>query len=174
MKRAPSGTDSNLLAPPRKAIQTFELPYSESAVRDLREGLARTRWPGTIPGSGWEFGFDLECLQPICRYWREKFDRKAEVEKLGDLHHLQFRTGEQSIQFVHERGKRPAAIPILLLRVLPVVSGGAEHRKPDWPLPSEEVRAVKIAGLRIENGNSCCDNSSETSPRRYRRKNHAR
>ena len=152
----------------------LSLPYSESAVRDLREGLARTRWPGTIPGSGWEFGFDLECLQSICRYWHEKFDRKAELEKLGDLHHLQFRTGEQSIQFVHERGKRPAAIPILLLRVLPVVSGGTEHRKPDWPLPSEEVRAVKIAGLRIENGNSCCDNSSETSPRRYRRKNHAR
>jgi hypothetical protein len=42
MKRAPSGTDSNLLAPRRKAIQTFELPYSGSAVRELGEGLART------------------------------------------------------------------------------------------------------------------------------------
>jgi hypothetical protein len=117
MKRA---TDSNLLASPRKAIQTFELPYSESAIRDLREGLARTRWLDTIPGWGWEFGFDLECLQSICRYWREKFDRKADVERLGDFHHLQFRTGEQSIHFVHEPGKGPAAIPI----GAPCASGG--------------------------------------------------
>jgi len=37
--------------------------------------------------------------------------------------------------------------------VLPVVSGDAEHRKPDWPLPSEEVRGIMVVGLRIENGN---------------------
>ncbi len=101
------------------AIQTFELPYSESAVQDLRERLARTRWPDTIPGSGWKYGFDLKYLQSICRYWREQFDWKAELEKLGDLHHLQYRTGEQSIHFVHERGKGPAAIPILLLHGWP-------------------------------------------------------
>jgi len=99
------------------AIQPFDLPYSERAVRDLRERLARTRWPDTIPGSGWEYGFDLECLQSICRYWREKFDWKAEVTKLRDLQHLQYRTGEQSIHFVYERGKGPAAIPILLSMV---------------------------------------------------------
>jgi pimeloyl-ACP methyl ester carboxylesterase len=101
------------------AMQTFNLPYSESAVRDLRERLAGTRWPDTIPGSGWEYGFSLEYLQSICRYWREKFDWKAEVEKLSDLHHLQYRTGEQLIHFVHERGKGPATIPILLLHGWP-------------------------------------------------------
>jgi len=49
---------------------------------------------------------------------------------------------------------------ILILRALPVVSGDAEHRKLDRPLLSVEVRALIIVGLRIENGNSCCDNSS--------------
>ena len=61
------------------AIQSFQLPYSDSAVQDLRERLARTRWPDTIPGSGWEYGFDLAYLQRICRYWREEFDWKAEI-----------------------------------------------------------------------------------------------
>ena len=65
------------------AIQPFQLPYSESAVRDLRERLAHTRWPDTISGSGWEYGFDLAYLQRICRYWREEFDWKAEIGRLA-------------------------------------------------------------------------------------------
>ena len=101
------------------AIQTFQLPYSESAVQDLRERLARTRWPYTIPGSGWEYGFDLEYLQSICRYWREKFDWKAELVRLARLHHVKYTTGDQSIHFVHQRGRGPAPIPILLLHGWP-------------------------------------------------------
>ena len=100
-------------------IQPFQLPYSESAVRDLRERLARTRWPDTIPGSGWEYGFDLASLQRICRYWREEFDWKAEIGRLASLHHLRYVTGDQSIHFVHERGPGPSPIPILLVHGWP-------------------------------------------------------
>jgi pimeloyl-ACP methyl ester carboxylesterase len=101
------------------AIETFQLPYSESAAQDLRERLARTRWPDTIPGSGWEYGFDLEYLQRICRYWREEFDWKAEIGRLGRLNHLRYTAGDQSIHFVHERGRGQAPIPILLLHGWP-------------------------------------------------------
>ena len=100
-------------------IQTFRLPYSETAVQDLRDRLARTRWPDAIPGSGWEYGFDLGYLQSICRYWREKFDWKAEIERLARLHHFEYHKGDQSIHFVHERGRGPAPIPILLLHGWP-------------------------------------------------------
>jgi pimeloyl-ACP methyl ester carboxylesterase len=101
------------------AIQNFQLPYSESAVQDLRERLARTRWPDTIPGSGWEYGFDLEYLQRICRYWREEFDWKAEIERLARLDHRRYVAGDHSIHFVYERGQGPAPIPILLLHGWP-------------------------------------------------------
>ncbi len=77
------------------SIETFQLPYSERAVEDLRDRLARTRWPDTIPDSGWEYGFDLEYLRRICRYWREEFDWKAEIERLKGLQHLRYRTGDQ-------------------------------------------------------------------------------
>src|SRR4029077_4927899 len=92
------------------AIQSFQLPYSESAVQDLRERLARTRWPDTIPGSGWEYGFDLAYLQRICRYWREEFDWKAEIGRLAALHHLRYIADDQSIHFVHQRGRGPSAV----------------------------------------------------------------
>ncbi len=101
------------------AIQPFQPPYSESAVQDLRERLANTRWPDTIPGSGWDYGFDLAYLQRICRYWREQYDWKAEIGWLASLHHLQYIAGDQSIHFVHERGRGPSPIPILLLHGWP-------------------------------------------------------
>ena len=64
------------------AIQTFHLPYPKSVVQDLRERLARTRWPDIFPGSGWET-IDLAYLQRISRYWREEFDWKAEIGRLA-------------------------------------------------------------------------------------------
>src|ERR1700716_334188 len=101
------------------AIQSFQLPYSDSAVQDLRERLARTRWPDTIPGSGWEYGVDLAYLQRICRYWREEFDWKAEIRRLASLHHLRYIAGDQSIRFVHQGGRGPSPIPILLVHGWP-------------------------------------------------------
>jgi pimeloyl-ACP methyl ester carboxylesterase len=101
------------------AIQSFQPPYSQSAVQDLRERLAHTRWPDTIPGSGWEYGFDLAYLQRICRYWSEEFDCKAEIGRMASLHHLRYIVGDQSVHFIHERGRGPSPIPILLLHGWP-------------------------------------------------------
>ena len=72
------------------AIERYELPYSESAVDDLRERLERTRWPDEIPGSGWERGVDLTYLREICTYWRERFDWKAQIEKLAAWEHYRY------------------------------------------------------------------------------------
>jgi len=138
------------------AIQSFELPYSESAVQDLRERLARTRWPDTIPGSGWEYGFDLAYLQRICRYWREEFDWKAEIARLASLHHLRYVTGDQSIHFVHERGRGPSPMPILLLhgwpgsflemrKLLPRLTDAAAHG--GEPLDSFDVVVASLPGF---------------------------
>jgi pimeloyl-ACP methyl ester carboxylesterase len=100
-------------------IEKFAVPYSEDAVRDLRERLARTRWPDTIPGSGWTYGFDLAYLQRICEYWREHFDWKALVEELSQLEHFRYTTGDDAIHFVRMRGEGNSPTPILLLHGWP-------------------------------------------------------
>ena len=58
-------------------------------------------------------------LQRICRYWREEFDWKAEIGRLACLHHQRYIAGDQSIHFVHERGRGPSPVPILLLHGWP-------------------------------------------------------
>ena len=37
-------------------IEPFHIPYSEADVLDLRDRLARTRWPDEIAGAAWEYG----------------------------------------------------------------------------------------------------------------------
>jgi len=36
------------------SVEPFTIPYSQSAVDDLRSRLARTRWPDQAASSGWE------------------------------------------------------------------------------------------------------------------------
>ena len=96
------------------SIETFSLPYSPAAVEDLRSRLAQTRWPDDIPGTGWEYGISLEYMQQLCQYWREKFDWKAQVEQLSKLHHYRYTAEGGGVHFIHQRGKGPAPMPLVL------------------------------------------------------------
>lgn len=96
------------------AIQKFQVPYSESAFQDLRERLARTRWPDQIPGSDWDYGVTLEYMKEICRYWKDEFDWKRQIEKMSVFHHYRYPARGLGIHFIHERGKGPAPIPLIL------------------------------------------------------------
>ena len=95
-------------------IEPFSLPYSEAAVEDLRARLARTRWPDQIPGSAWVYGMSLDYMQQLCRYWREEFNWKAQLEKLSSFHHYLYQAPEIGIHFIHERGKGPDPMPLLI------------------------------------------------------------
>jgi pimeloyl-ACP methyl ester carboxylesterase len=120
------------------SIEPFSIPYSEEAVDDLRARLARTRWPDEIPGSGWEYGIGLDYMREICHYWREQFDWKAQVEKLSTLHHYRYTTQGIGIHFIHERGRGPAPMPLVIthgwpgsflemLKIIPLLSDPASY-----------------------------------------------
>ncbi len=95
-------------------ISPFHLPYSQSAAADLGERLGRTRWPDEVPGACWDYGTNLEFLQELCAYWQHQFDWKAQIERLTALQHFRFLSNGPGIHFIHERGKGPAPIPIVL------------------------------------------------------------
>ena len=134
------------------AIEPFSIPYSQAAVDDLRQRLARTRWPDEIPGSGWEYGFDLGSLKQICKYWREDFDWKAQIARISEFEHFRYLAEGVGIHFIHARGKGPAPIPLILthgwpgsflemLKILPLLTdpvahGGDETKAFDVVVPS--------------------------------------
>src|SRR5260370_16002783 len=119
-------------------LEPFSIHFPHEALDDLRDRLVRTRWRNERPGSGWEYVFDCRFLQEICDYWRERFNWKAEVKKVWTLHHYRYVSDGIGIHFIHERGKGPAPIPIILthgwpgsflemMRIIPLLTDPASH-----------------------------------------------
>ena len=50
---------------------------------DLRDRLARTRWPRAIPGQGWGYGVDISVVRDLCERWME-FDWRSQEAKLNE------------------------------------------------------------------------------------------
>ena len=126
------------------AIERFEIPFSEAAVRDLHERLARTRWPDEIPGSGWDYGFPLDYLRELCCYWKDEFDWKARIARFARFHHYRSTVDGVGIHFIHQRGKGPSPIPLVIthgwpgsflemLKILPLLSDSFDVVVPSLP-----------------------------------------
>ena len=101
-------------------VEPFEIAVSDVAVTDLRERLARSRWPAQPDGEGWGLGADLGYARDLCEHWREEYDfsRLERLDELGSsrwrgIHFL--RTGE---------GK---GVPVVLLHGWP--SGPPEYER---------------------------------------------
>lgn len=120
------------------SLATFTIPFSQRDLDDLRARLERTRWPDSVPNSAWEYGVDLHFLQDICRYWRDEFDWKHQVEKFSAFHHYRYISDRLGIHFIHELGKGPSPIPLILthgwpgsfiemLRIVPLLTDPAAH-----------------------------------------------
>ena len=101
------------------AVEPFTASVDAAAIADLRERLARTRWPEPATPPGWEQGVPLADAQELCRYWAEDYDFGF-AERLNAF--PQFRTaldGEGgsaalAIHFVHARSPEPDALPLVL------------------------------------------------------------
>ena len=62
-------TAANDVRPGTDEIRPFRIDIPQVALDDLRERLARTRWPAEIPGTGWEAGVPLGYLKDLAAYW---------------------------------------------------------------------------------------------------------
>ncbi|MDL4813429.1 epoxide hydrolase family protein [Actinomadura opuntiae] len=95
-------------------VTPFHLDVPESDLADLRERLARTRWPEEATVDDWSQGVPLGYLRELCRYWAEEYDWRATERRLNAL--PQFRTSIDGlgIHFVHVRSPHEAALPLVL------------------------------------------------------------
>ncbi|MCC5979002.1 MAG: epoxide hydrolase [Salinarimonas sp.] len=92
----------------------FTLSVPEEAIADLRQRLQRARLPDTAPGAGWAHGTDLDYMREIVSYWSDRFDWRAQEERLNRL--PQFAVGIDGIDlhFIHVAGRGPDPHPLLL------------------------------------------------------------
>ena len=63
--------------------QPFTLRVPDSDIADLRERLARTRFPDSAPGEPWLYGTDVDYLRSLVDTWRGPFDWRAQEARLN-------------------------------------------------------------------------------------------
>ena len=98
-----------------KSIPTpFRLHVPEETLKDLRERLSRVRWPDEPPIEPWSTGTSVGYMRQLVDYWRDRFDWRAQEEALNRYHHFKVPLAGIDLHFIHEQGKGPNPMPLLL------------------------------------------------------------
>lgn len=99
--------------------EAFTLAVPDAAIADLRDRLARTRFPDQAPGEPWAYGTDLAWMRTLVAYWREHFDWRAQEARLNAFPNYKVPLHGIDLHFLHVPGQGPDPLPLLLLHGWP-------------------------------------------------------
>jgi epoxide hydrolase len=100
-------------------IRSFRIEVPQADLGDLRERLARTRWPDELPGVGWSRGVPLDYLKDLVDYWANGFDWRGQEARLNELPQFVTTIDGQNVHFLHVRSPEPGALPLILTHSWP-------------------------------------------------------
>lgn len=95
-------------------IEPYQIAVPQADLDDLRERLARTRFPEDETVDGWVQGVPLSRMKDLVAYWREGYDWRACEDLLN--RHGQYRTTIDGldVHFMHVRSRHENALPLVL------------------------------------------------------------
>ena len=99
--------------------EPFTLNVPDTAIADLRERLARTRFPDQAPGEPWAYGTNVDYLRGLVEYWRTAFDWRAQEARLNAFPQFKAPLHDIDVHFLHVPGKGPNPCPLLLMHGWP-------------------------------------------------------
>ena len=70
---------------PDTDVRQFRIEVPRADLEDLRDRLARTRWPEELPGVGWSRGVPVGYLKELAEYWRTSYSYSAICVNLAVL-----------------------------------------------------------------------------------------
>ncbi|HIN06077.1 MAG TPA: epoxide hydrolase, partial [Dehalococcoidia bacterium] len=120
------------------AVTPFKVEVTDAVLQDLKDRLDSTRWPDEIPGSGWDYGSNLDYIKELVDYWRTKFDWRAQEKLINSFAHFKADIDGLGVHFIHEKGKGPNPMPLVIThgwpgtffemyKVIPMLSDPANH-----------------------------------------------
>lgn len=99
--------------------EAFTLHVPDAAIADLRDRLARTRFPDQAPGPAWAYGTEVAYLRELVEYWRTRFDWRAAEARLNAFPQFRAPLAGIDLHFLHVPGRGPNPCPLLLLHGWP-------------------------------------------------------
>ena len=136
--------------------EPFSVHIDDEVLEDLRNRLAATRWPNELPGTGWDYGSNLDYLKELVDYWRNEFDWRAQEALINSFSHYKTDVEGLGIHFIHERGHGPNPMPLVIThgwpgtffemyKMIPLLTDPAFHGGD--PADSFDVVAPSLPGF---------------------------
>jgi pimeloyl-ACP methyl ester carboxylesterase len=104
---APTPQDTALVRP-------FTVSVPDSEIDDLRQRLARTRWPDPETVGDWSQGVRLENARSLAGYWERGYDWRRLESELNRFPQFLTKIDGLDIHFIHVRSASPGALPLIL------------------------------------------------------------
>ena len=95
-------------------MESFRIEVPDDVLSDLRDRLARARYPADLGNAQWAYGTNGDYLKQLCDYWREGFDWRAQERAMNALPHYRTTIEGNPIHFIRQPGKGPEPMPIIL------------------------------------------------------------
>lgn len=96
------------------SIERFQIQVSDEVLEDLKYRLEHIRWPHQLEGLGWERGTEINYLKSLISYWKNQFDWREQERELNSFSQFRCNIDGIDIHFIHEKGKGPNPMPIIL------------------------------------------------------------
>jgi epoxide hydrolase len=95
-------------------VRPFTVAIPDSEIEDLKNRLARTRWPNQETVSDWSQGVRRENTQSLIGYWEHEYDWRRFESELNQFPQFLTEIDGVDIHFIHVRSKNPNAMPLIL------------------------------------------------------------
>ncbi len=100
-------------------LNAFKVRVSDDILNDLANRLAVARLPSSGGFSGWDDGTPPDYLQTLVDYWRDGFNWRTQESRLNGFAQFRGNVAGAALHFIHERGKEPDPMPLLLVHGYP-------------------------------------------------------
>src|SRR5258708_20903282 len=95
-------------------LRPFRVEISGAAIDDLRERLARTRWPEKEPVGDWSMGIPLAYVQELAEYGEKSYDVQRVAERLNRYEQFMTTIDGVDIHFLWVRSPVEGATPCIM------------------------------------------------------------
>src|ERR1700730_2736742 len=97
-----------------REVRPFRVDIPQADLDDLRDRLARSRWPDQLAGGGWDYGIPLEYVRQLAEYWRTGYDWRVYEARLNAFDQFTTTIDGQNVHFLHVRSAEAGALPLII------------------------------------------------------------
>jgi epoxide hydrolase len=103
-----------MTTPTPALVRPFTVSIPDSEIDDLKQRLARTRWPDPETVGDWSQGVRVENARSLVDYWERGYAWRRLESGLNRFPQFLTEIDGLDIHFIHARSKNPNAMPLLL------------------------------------------------------------